>query len=98
MLKTVVGRLRFVALCEGISYVVLLGVAMPLKYLYERPEAVRIVGMAHGILFVFLVAALLHAHLTRRLNLKLLALVFISSLVPLGAFWMDRRLKTIEST
>ena len=91
------GRLRLVALAEGVSYVLLLGIAMPLKYLYGKPEFVHVVGMAHGVLFVLLVGALLHAHLRRQWGLFFSTLVFVSSLVPLGAFWMERRLKGVAS-
>ncbi len=95
MLTNALGRLRLVALSEGLSYVVLLAIAMPMKYVLDRPEAVRIVGMLHGVLFVFFVGALLHAHLERRWKMSFSSLVFLSSLVPLGAFWMDRRLKRL---
>ena len=43
---------RKVALLEGISLIVLMGIAMPLKYVWDQPEAVRIVGWIHGILFI----------------------------------------------
>ena len=97
MLKTALGRLRGVALCEGISYLLLLGVAMPLKYMFDTPEAVRIVGMAHGILFVMLVVTLLNAHHKRGWGVTFSSMIFISSLMPFGAFWMDRRLKALEA-
>ena len=50
--KSPLNRLRVVAFWEGVSFLVLLGVAMPLKYLAGWPLAVRVVGMAHGILFI----------------------------------------------
>ena len=93
MWQSTLGRLRMVALCEGWSYVLLLGVAMPLKYAFELPQAVRVVGMLHGLLFILFALALLHAHLERRWGLWFSVLVFISSLVPLGAFWMDKKLR-----
>ena len=52
MPKTAIGRLRQIGLFEGISFLVLLGIAMPLKYFAERPEAVKVVGWIHGILFM----------------------------------------------
>ena len=70
MLKNTLGRLRLVALCEGISYVLLLGIAMPLKYLYDRPEAVRITGMLHGILFILLALALYQTHRRRQVHVQ----------------------------
>ncbi|HTO03360.1 MAG TPA: DUF3817 domain-containing protein, partial [Opitutus sp.] len=51
ILKTPLSRLRFIGWWEGVSFLVLLGIAMPLKYLAGEPAAVRVVGMAHGILF-----------------------------------------------
>ena len=56
-LKTPLGRLRFIGLWEGVSFLVLLIIAMPLKYLAGWPDAVRVVGMAHGILFLLYLAA-----------------------------------------
>ena len=44
--------LRILGNIEGISYLLLLGVAMPMKYYFEMPMAVKITGMAHGVLFV----------------------------------------------
>ena len=97
MLKTALGRLRFVALAEGLSYIVLLGIAMPLKYIYGQPEAVRLFGMLHGVLFMALVVVLAHAQMVRKWGSGFSALVFVSSLVPLGAFWMDMKLKRLDS-
>ena len=50
--------LRYTALAEGVSYLLLLGVAMPLKYLADMPMAVKIVGWAHGLLFMLLLMML----------------------------------------
>ena len=97
MLQTALGRLRLVALAEGLSYIVLLGIAMPLKYMYGQPEAVRIFGMLHGVLFIALVVALAHAQSVRKWGVGFSTLVFVSSLVPLGAFWMDTKLKRIDA-
>ena len=96
MFRTALGRLRLVALSEGISYLVLLGIAMPLKYAYDQPSAVRVVGMLHGVLFVIFAAALLQAHIVRRWGLTFSTKIFLSSLVPFGAFWMDRKLKDLD--
>lgn len=82
--------LRVVAFVEGISYLVLLFVAMPLKYVWGHPTAVRVVGMAHGVLFVAFVAALLWVMADRKWSLWKGALAFGSSLVPFGTFVLDR--------
>ena len=97
MMGTPLSRLRLIALSEGVSYVILLGIAMPLKYGFDMPQAVRVVGMLHGVFFVLFVLALAHAQLTRRWSVLFSALIFVSSLVPLGAFWMDRKLKSLDT-
>jgi integral membrane protein len=93
ILRTPLGRLRLVAIAEGISYLLLLFVAMPLKYLWAMPQAVRVVGMAHGVLFIAFCGALLLAWSDRRWSFGRATLVFLSSLVPFGTFVMDRSLK-----
>ncbi len=90
-------RFRFVSLAEGVSYLVLLGIAMPLKYGAGMPGAVRVVGMAHGVLFVAYVVALAAAARAARWPTSKSAVAMIASLVPLGAFWLERRLRREEA-
>jgi integral membrane protein len=59
MWKSSIGLLRGIGIIEGISYLVLLFIAMPLKYFADLPIFVQIFGMAHGILFVLFVLTLL---------------------------------------
>jgi integral membrane protein len=96
MLKTAIGRLRAIGLAEGISFLVLLGIAMPLKYAAGMPMAVRVVGSIHGGLFVLFVAALLHVAYAHRWPLSRVAGAFIASLVPFGTFVLDARLRREE--
>ena len=91
-LLTGLGRLRLVAFLEGISFLVLLLIAMPLKYLAGQPQAVKQVGMAHGLLFVLYLFLLLQQGLERRWSVGKLGLGFLASLVPLGTFWADKKL------
>jgi integral membrane protein len=93
MLSSAIGRLRVVGLLEGASYLLLLGVAMPLKYLGGMPMAVRIAGMAHGILFIAFCFALLAALVEHRWSLKRSAGCFVASLLPFGTFVIDGRLQ-----
>ena len=93
MLKTSLDRFRLVAFLEGLSFLVLLFVAMPLKYLAGLPQAVRVVGMAHGVLFVAFVLLLLQVAVERGWSLRRVAAAFGASLVPFGTFWLDRSLK-----
>src|SRR5262249_12017979 len=62
VLNSAIGRLRLVGYAEGVSFLLLLGVAMPLKYAAGMPEVVFWVGLAHGILFMLYVAAVAHAY------------------------------------
>ncbi|MBF9140961.1 DUF3817 domain-containing protein [Hymenobacter properus] len=91
-LLTGLGRLRLVAILEGVSFLVLLLIAMPLKYLAGQPQAVRHVGMAHGVLFVLYVLLLIQQSIERGWSIKKVLLGFIASLVPLGTFWADKKL------
>jgi integral membrane protein len=86
-------RFRLVAFLEGVSFVVLLFLAMPLKYWADLPIAVRIVGMAHGVLFLAFLASLFDVALKRNWSPSRWGLAFLSSLVPFGTFLFDRSLK-----
>ncbi len=91
---TPVGRFRIVAFWEGISYLLLLFVAMPLKYGFGIDMAVRIVGTAHGVLFLAYCVTLALA--ARRLGTQLSLLAFVISFVPAGTFWLEGRLRRDE--
>lgn len=84
--------LRFIAFLEGISYLILLCIAMPLKYYFNQPQAVKTVGMAHGVLFVLFIILLLIVHVEKKWSLKKTILSFISSLIPFGTFYADIKL------
>ena len=86
-------QLRIIALLEGTSFLFLLLVAMPLKYLYGMPTAVRIAGSVHGLLFLLFMAALLRAAIVHRWSPRRSAVAFGASLVPGGTYLFDRSLK-----
>jgi integral membrane protein len=88
--------LRHIALIEGVSFLILLGVAMPLKYLAGMPMAVKIVGWVHGLLFVLFCLALLRVMMSANWSFGRAALVFIASLLPFGPFLIDRRMREWE--
>lgn len=85
--------LRRTSIVEAISYLVLLGVAMPLKYVWDQPMAVRVFGMAHGVLFLVLVWLLVQARFDRGWPIGRLLHVFVASLVPLWPFFLDRTMR-----
>jgi integral membrane protein len=93
MLRTPIGRLRVAGFLEGASFLLLLFVAMPLKYFADKPEAVFVCGMLHGVLFVLYLLAIAYALIVRRLTFKKSLLAFIAAFVPFGPFFMDRGLR-----
>ena len=88
--------LRAASLTEGVSFLVLLLVAMPLKYVWNWPLAVKYVGWAHGVLFIALGGLVLLAMWRAALPIKTAFLVGVASLVPAGPFFMDRPLRRHE--
>jgi len=90
-------RLELVGYAEGVSYILLLGIAMPLKYFAEMPQAVKVTGMAHGVLFLLYIVILINAAIVYKWPIKKIAIGFIASLVPFGPFYLDRMLKDKEN-
>lgn len=93
MLRTPIGRLRAIAFIEGVSYLVLLCVAMPLKYFAGLPSAVKAVGWAHGVLFVLYLLALAEVAFKHRWPPGRILVAFVASLIPFGTFVLDRQLR-----
>lgn len=96
LLKSSVGRLRLIAFIEGVSFLILLFVAMPMKYLMDMPGGVRVVGMAHGLLFLLFACALTEASVSQGWRPKRWGPAFLSSLVPFGTFVADGHIKRWE--
>lgn len=97
MAKRRIRNLRYIGIAEGISFLILLGVAMPLKYFVGIPEAVKITGWVHGVLFIGYVYALAIVHYSCRWHIVKTGIAFLASLIPFGTFILDRRLKKEES-
>jgi integral membrane protein len=75
---------------EGYSYLLLLGIAMPLKYFFNIPELVRPLGSLHGVLFVAFMILLALLFFKGRLSFKNSLFAFLLSLVPFGTFYLKR--------
>ena len=84
---------RKIAIAEGISFLVLLLVAMPLKYFADLPMAVTVVGWAHGVLFVAFLALAYEVKTALGKNFLFLVKAFIASILPLGTFWLEREMR-----
>lgn len=83
----------FIANAEGISYLLLLGLAVPLKYLAGYPQPVRIIGMAHGVLFVLYILVAFAVMEKHQKSFRWFMLSFILSLIPFGTFYIERTMK-----
>lgn len=93
MLNTALGRFRVIGIIEGISYLVLLGIAMPLKYFLDIPVAVKIAGALHGLFFVLYLLGLAQVTLRNKWSVVRVGGAFIASLLPFGNFVLDSRLR-----
>ncbi len=81
---------RYIGFAEGSSFLVLLFIAMPLKYLWEHSEAVRVVGTLHGVLFIFYVLIATFLAIKLKWSKKTLIWAYIASTIPFGPFIFDR--------
>lgn len=90
-LKTVLGQLRILALIEGISYLLLFGVTMPLKYLHEIEMPNKIVGMIHGVLFIAFCLWVIRIARTNKWPVLKTLIGLASSLLPFATFIFDAK-------
>lgn len=82
---------KIISVLEAISFLVLLLIAMPLKYIWDMPEMVRIVGMAHGVLFVLYVIGAYWMYEKLNWSFKTLMIVVLCSILPFGPFYADNK-------
>ena len=97
MIRDPITVLRTTALIEGVSFLLLLFFAMPLKYIWDQPMAVRIVGAAHGALWVAFCAMLLYTTIKAKWPPGRAALLFVAALIPFGPWLVDRRMKEYQA-
>jgi integral membrane protein len=86
-------RFRMIGLAEGISFLVLLLIAMPLKYFLNFPEAVKVIGWIHGALFVTFIYFAFEVMGSLNKNFLWFVKAFAAAFIPLGTFVFDRELK-----
>ena len=84
--------LRLLALLEGISYLLLIGICMPLKYIFDIPETTYPVGLAHGVLFVAYCVWVLIVTREKKWSFTTMFLAGIASLLPFGTFVADAKI------
>lgn len=82
---------RLISSLEAISFLVLLGIAMPLKYIWDKPEMVQSIGWIHGILFVLYIVGALAMYRKFGWSLGVLAIVILCSVLPFGPFYAEKK-------
>jgi integral membrane protein len=92
LFKTQLGRLRILAFMEGISFLVILFITMPLKYIFKMPEPNKVFGLAHGVLFVLYVLAVVQIKIEQNWKISTTFWALVASVVPFGTFWADKKI------
>lgn len=92
LLKTQIGRLRVIAFIEGVSFLIILFVTMPLKYYAAMPQPNKVIGMIHGVLFLYYVISVIQTKIAYSWNWQKTGLALLASIIPFGTFWADVKL------
>jgi integral membrane protein len=92
LLYTHLGRLRIIGFLEGISFLLLMGIGVPLKYFAGYEHATQELGMAHGVLFIAYIIAVIPVFFHLKWSIKTTFLVYLASLLPFGTFIADHRI------
>jgi integral membrane protein len=82
---------RIIAFLEGLSYVLLLGIATPLKYLANDPQYVNLLGMPHGILFILYLVFAFWLKPEYAWNKREFIWVILASIIPFGTLYIDHK-------
>lgn len=82
---------RVIAFLEGISYILLLFIATPVKYLAGDAQYVKMLGMPHGILFMIYIVLAFMIKSDYKWNSRQFSIVLIASIIPFGTFYVDRK-------
>ncbi len=97
MFNSTLNRFRIISAMEGLSYLILVFFAMPFKYLGDNPNYVKIFGMAHGVLFILFIISFIETKMKEKLDNNLMFQFFVLSLIPFGAFIIEKRLELIKN-
>ncbi|WP_397445460.1 DUF3817 domain-containing protein [Polaribacter sp. R77954] len=82
---------RIVSFLEGVSYILLLFIATPIKYMLDNPEYVKMLGKPHGILFMLYIVLAIVIKKEMNWNNKTLGVVMLCSIIPFGTFYVDKK-------
>ena len=82
---------KIIAFLEGISLLLLLFFAMPMKYMYEQPIFVKTIGMAHGLLFIAYILVAIMLKIEDKWEIKKFSIICIASIIPFGTFYIEKK-------
>jgi integral membrane protein len=88
---------RITALLEGVSYLLLLFIASPIKWFLEDPQYVKMLGMPHGVLFIAYVVLSILISADMKWSTKTVWIVLIASVIPFGTFYIDKKYLKISN-
>lgn len=88
---SIINIFRIVALLEGVSYILLLFIATPIKYLADDPQYVKLLGMPHGILFIAYITIAFLVKKDYSWTNTQFGIVLLASIIPFGTFYVDRK-------
>lgn len=97
LLSTNIGRLRIIGFLEGVSLLVLIFIAVPLKYIGHDPTLVKAMGPVHGALFLLFIVNAVSVGVEQKWQFKTTSKVLLACIIPFGTFYIDRKiLREIE--
>ncbi|MCA0132766.1 DUF3817 domain-containing protein [Winogradskyella alexanderae] len=82
---------RLVALLEGLSYILLLFVAVPIKYLLDDPQYVKLLGMPHGLFFIAYIVLAIMVSTDMKWSNRTMFIIMLASIIPFGTFYIDKK-------
>ncbi len=82
---------KIISVLEALSFLILLGIAMPLKYFADTPEPVSVIGMAHGVLFIMYILGAFMMKTKLNWSLQTLLIVILCSVLPFGPFYAEKK-------
>lgn len=91
-------RFKWISLAEGLSFLLLLGIAMPLKYGFDMPLAVKYLGWVHGALFVVYMYVVFPTALSLKWSLGRIFFALVAGVLPFGPFIFDRNLNKSQQS
>ena len=96
MISLITTLFRIIGFFEGLSYLLLILIAVPVKYIFNSPSMVKYLGMPHGILFIMYLLASIIMRKNNKWIKNNFVLVLIASIIPFGTFVVDYKLKKIK--